>query len=294
MHVTAFPLSILEASDNFSKLWLLQNFIWVSFEKRYGNVLTYRRPFFWFWNCFQLKISLHYPCKNVIWNIVKYIQKGYHVFICVNENYIPDRFAYQRYDNNHEILIYGYDNERRCFQTIAYNIREKYERQSVSYEDIDMAFKNNPEHYYKFYALRIKRGYDFGRYRKGLLRKNIRRYLSSSGYAYETLYKLTKEALLHNQIIDTRSYLVLRNRASVFGNLPIFFDIEDKTKRYLPENESRAEILFMKILKWNYILKENMQSSFSNHSLTDSILEMLSEYAKTEMQIMRTLLQEIC
>ena len=65
LHTSAYPLSILEASNTFSKKWLIQNFVNIAFKKEYDNALTYVRPYFWFWNCFKVKYSLHYPLKNV-------------------------------------------------------------------------------------------------------------------------------------------------------------------------------------------------------------------------------------
>lgn len=81
LHTSAFPLSILNADSRFSERWLIQNLIPIEYAKRYGNVLTYDLPLFWFWKCFNFKISLHYPGKDVIKTICKRIEQGYYVFM---------------------------------------------------------------------------------------------------------------------------------------------------------------------------------------------------------------------
>ena len=131
LHTSAFPLSILNADSRFSERWLIQNLIPIEYAKRYGNVLTYDLPLFWFWKCFNFKISLHYPGKDVIKTICKRIEQGYYVFLCVNEKYIPERAAYQLYNFKHEILIYGFCDEDQTFYTIAYNRHQDYMPQRI-------------------------------------------------------------------------------------------------------------------------------------------------------------------
>lgn len=293
LHTSAFPLSILEADKNFLKLWVLHNFIQVSFERRYGDVLTYKRPFFWLWKCFNVKISLHYPAKNVIKTIKKYLMKGFYVFICVNEKYIPERFAYQVCDNNHELLIYGHDDNRKCFQTIAYNIRDKYERQDISEKDINMAFRASPEHFYKFYALKVRPKTDFQRYNNSLLLKNAQKYLKSAKYEYGMLYHKTKRELGQSIMVDIRSYRTIRDRAKIFATIPQFYSISEETTNLIQENERRGYILFMKILKWNMAIDGKIEKSILSHKLSNSILHDLNDYMNVEMQIIRHLVNTI-
>lgn len=129
--------------------------------EEYDNALTYVRPYFWFWNCFEVKYSLHYPFKNVIKKAKDFLDKGYYVFLCVNEKYIPERVNYKSTYYNHEILIFGYNDETCKFDTIAYNDNKKYDTQKILYSDIDKAFRTDFEHFYKFYALKVKTNYKF-------------------------------------------------------------------------------------------------------------------------------------
>ena len=280
LHTSAYPLSILEASNTFSKKWLIQNFVNIAFKKEYDNALTYVRPYFWFWNCFKVKYSLHYPLKNVIKKVKDFLDKDYYVFLCVNEEYIPERIYYKNAYYNHEILIFGYDDELNEFDTIAYNDKRKYDTQKVLFTDIDKAFRTDHEHLYKFYALRINPKYNFYQTSISSMKRGIKRYLhtkhSRKGVnAYQYLYKYVKPSLENNEQINMRSFRMLKERAQVFALIPEFFEINDSLNSLLKNNVHKRESLFLMVLKWNRSINPN---------LIESILQCINTYMENEKE----------
>ena len=280
LHTSAYPLSILEASNTFSKKWFIQNFVNIAFKKEYDNALTYVRPYFWFWNCFKVKYSLHYPLKNVIKKVKDFLDKDYYVFLCVNEEYIPERIYYKNAYYNHEILIFGYDDELNEFDTIAYNDKRKYDTQKVLFTDIDKAFRTDHEHLYKFYALRINPKYNFYQTSISSMKRGIKRYLhtkhSRKGVnAYQYLYKYVKPSLEKNEQINMRSFRMLKERAQVFALIPEFFEINDSLNSLLKNNVHISESLFLMVLKWNRSINPN---------LIESILQCINTYMENEKE----------
>lgn len=278
LHTSAFPLSILEAYDGFSKQWLIQNFINICFKREYDNALTYNKAYFWFWDCFKVRYSLHYPYKNVVKKIQDYLDSGYYVFLCVNEKYIPERVNYKKCYYNHDILIFGYNDELYKFDTIGYNDRKKYETQKVLFSDIDKAFRTNPEHLYKFYALKINPDYDFNKRCISIVKRNIKKYLYTKNMkkgfrAYQYLYEYIKPSLEKNIPINMRSFRMIKDRAITFALISEYFEINIYLENLLKRNVQISKSLFLMVLKWN---------RSTNPNLKEPILQYINIYMENE------------
>lgn len=270
LHTSAYPLSILEIYQGFSKKWLIQNFVNIAFKKEYDNVLTYIRPYFWFWNCFEVKYSLHYPFKNVIKKIKAFLSKGYYVFLCVNEKYIPERIYYENTYYNHEILIFGYNDEKFEFDTIGYNDKKKYETQKIAYSNIDKAFRTDYEHFYKFYALKVKPNYNFDKTSTFHMKQSINMYLNTrnakKGFnAYQYLREYIRSFLENGKQINMRSFRMIKERAAVMVLIPNYFKIDTYLDKLLKDNVRISETLFLLVLKWNRSPNTNIKESILNH-----------------------------
>lgn len=286
LHTSAFPLSILNADDHFSDKWIIQNLIPVVFAKRFGDILTYDMPLFWFWDCFQFQISFHYPGKNVIKTIKNKIDEGFYVFLCVNEKYIPERKAYQSYNYRHEILIYGYDENKKIFQTIAYNKNEVYVPQEINMDTIKIAFlKNKSEHFFKFYPIKIKPFYIFDTLNIEKIRKDIADFLSprKANKGYNALLLVEKK--VRNEIrlyghINLRCLRTIRDRAENFYIFQKYFDCDQELKTLMENNKTVASNLMMLVLKYNILQSPN---------LYQHILEKLRQQREMEKEILKRL-----
>ena len=51
------------------------------------------------------------------------LDQNCYLMLMVNERYIPDREVYGCFDRNHDIMVYGYDDEKQVFHTASFIFR---------------------------------------------------------------------------------------------------------------------------------------------------------------------------
>lgn len=78
------------------------------------------------------------------------IANGYYLYANINERYIPNRSAYQKYDFQHNILVYGIDTSQRKIKSIAYTIYNedgslRYQPEEIDYDDFINSLANPSE-----------------------------------------------------------------------------------------------------------------------------------------------------
>ncbi len=66
--------------------------------------------------------------------VISQINDGKYVECCVDEYYIPNREAYGAYHFIHNLLIYGYDDDKKIFYTAGYDESGKYTADTLSYK----------------------------------------------------------------------------------------------------------------------------------------------------------------
>ncbi len=69
------------------------------------------------------------------------INNGYYIYTFVNEFYIPNRLAYNKYDCSHDILIYGYDEDNHLCNTIGYTDKLQFNESEISFDAFYRAFQ---------------------------------------------------------------------------------------------------------------------------------------------------------
>ncbi len=65
-------------------------------------------------------------------DIMMAIKNDAYVIVNVNEKYLPGREAYQAYDFRHDLLIYGWDEERNSFMTLGFD--EDFHYREMKYD----------------------------------------------------------------------------------------------------------------------------------------------------------------
>lgn len=66
--------------------------------------------------------------------VISQVNEGKYVECCVDEYYIPNREAYKTYHFIHNLLIYGYDDNKKLFYTAGYDENGKYTADTLSYK----------------------------------------------------------------------------------------------------------------------------------------------------------------
>jgi hypothetical protein len=80
---------------------------------------------------------------DVVKLITGYIDRGWYTDAEVDDFYIPFRFAYQKKKKPHDILIFGYDLNNKCFDTAGFNTQNEFAYEKLSFDDFEKAFLNN-------------------------------------------------------------------------------------------------------------------------------------------------------
>ena len=103
--------------------------------------------YIWFkyWKC----IDVHNIIRNdyvktwgmsIVDSIKHSIDNGGYIYAVVNEFYIPHRKAYMKSNYEHDILVYGYDEDK--FYVLGYDENVHYSATEVSFNEFENAFNN--------------------------------------------------------------------------------------------------------------------------------------------------------
>lgn len=130
---------------------------------------------------------------------VKYIKKclgrGKYLETKLDQYYISERDEYHSYHHLHQNLIYGYDDQKRCFMLVGYDRNGKLVKTQIGYADLRESLKRNRKGLFQVITYR-QDGYHF-RFHAGYVRKMIQEYLDGVN---------SSEMMQHMAPIVDRSY----------------------------------------------------------------------------------------
>ncbi|WFR57126.1 hypothetical protein QA584_26535 [Anaerocolumna sp. AGMB13025] len=123
----SYPLSILKCNNSSNyEYCLLNNFKTIFFA---GNLQFYVDEYD-FWNVFKIETMDILDRKNVQKDIINAIDNYQYIHLtCIDEYYIPSRFATYKNHNLHDILIIGYENDELI--TVGYNDKGEYNKEKI-------------------------------------------------------------------------------------------------------------------------------------------------------------------
>lgn len=157
----AFAFAVIDSSKTDYLNWLVSNFIGIYYKKKW-DAICFKMPYCHSWQCFNSKLIFYnsYNYSSFIRSIEKQINNNRYIYICVNERFIPERFAYNNEDFVHDLYIYGYDNIAKKFFTGGYNTSKHFTLQEISYEQVFLAQKNK---FFRnvYFSFKLDENYDF-------------------------------------------------------------------------------------------------------------------------------------
>jgi len=134
--------------------WFYNNYIQLYFSRRYLE----ERGEFWLDFFPDLMVifedvpwlEYHRMDKETIFNnnidlnkfIIDYINRGYYFFTCADEFFIPGKVAYNRLHFTHDIMVYGYNLEKKTYNIAGFGTHYMYKASEVSFEEFNLAFNN--------------------------------------------------------------------------------------------------------------------------------------------------------
>ncbi len=258
LHNTAFSFSVLE-KEEIPKSWILTNF----FVLRYDQTLTYNVKFFLKWGCFSRKFVFYYDNMNIIEKLIMYINRGYYIYMELNEYYIPNRPAYKNHNFYHDLLIYGYNKNNQNFSTIAYNKDGLYKSQLISFTNIIEAYCDYKYKYeLKIMPFCVSKNYNFEKFDKNTIKKNFKRMLYPSNNrignnAYNELLNHIDHMIDKNKKLDLRAFRTISEHAKTLIYLNDFFNIKQEDFDNLLELKKKADYIFFLAIKYNLTLSNS-------------------------------------
>ncbi|MEF2964964.1 hypothetical protein V3851_03900 [Paenibacillus sp. M1] len=93
--------------------------------------------------------------------IISSIDEGYYYYTFVDEFYIPNRVAYQRFNNNHDLFIFGYDLVRSRFHIAGFDEKMNYVESDIGFDDFVCASKNCNIHSSNLIRMKQNQDYSF-------------------------------------------------------------------------------------------------------------------------------------
>ncbi len=128
-------------TSNGSMDWMYNNYIQLSYYPEEGPLtFDFYMNYIYYQPIFDVEHYAEDTMRLIKWNPLKFfrtaIKFNKYVECCVDEFYIPRREAYMRYHFIHNILIYGFDDVMKAFNTIGYDDNGKFSEQMVSYKQL--------------------------------------------------------------------------------------------------------------------------------------------------------------
>lgn len=259
----AIPVGILQSNISGLEKWLSTKFIGMHFRWYWDQIVFNNKPFYK-WDCFYSKLiklntSTNYQFIN---SIREYILNGYYLYLFVNEMFIPHRNSYQKRNFIHDLCVYGFSDERHSFFISAYNDKEKYVCEEISYYDFYFAikklhfpFRQLDKIKWKNRAMlfKINDNFDFKKNEFDRTNKEIYKYCISYRYGsginiYDYILKKLKKVQNHSINIDMHYFRILKEHINAVCSLHC------KDINYY-NNVLMADNLLLKALK--YKLKRN-------------------------------------
>ncbi|OPH47993.1 hypothetical protein BC351_39075 [Paenibacillus ferrarius] len=73
---------------------------------------------------------------------IDFINQEYYPVLYIDEYYISYSFAYQSLHLPHHLMIYGYDDDRKIFHTMAFGKKGSFSKHEVSFKEVETAFQS--------------------------------------------------------------------------------------------------------------------------------------------------------
>lgn len=133
--VNAYPLGVLLSNPD-RITWILNHFIQLIYIKDNSeledDMFRFQMYAYQIWpiiKCQSVYISdLYEENIDILQFIKSVIDQGYVVGCMIDEYFVENRNAYKKNHIQHDILIFGYDEDKSVFHIIGYTNKKKYEK----------------------------------------------------------------------------------------------------------------------------------------------------------------------
>ncbi len=147
----AYPLCIILAHDNFLPWYhhqLIQ--IYAQIHDDGYTMVDYLEPEIFYtdiMDCINLGYGQLQDTDSIVNFLIDKVDNGCYIRICLDEFYLKGKLFFQKQHFVHEILIYGYDNNKRRFTGIGFDQSGIFTTFVFGYEVIAKAFESGKIYY---------------------------------------------------------------------------------------------------------------------------------------------------
>lgn len=230
----AIPVGILQSNIVGIENWLASKFIGLHFRWYWDQIVFNNKPFYK-WDCFYSKsIKLKTSTSHQFTNSIKeHISNGHYLYLFVNENFIPHRSSYGKKNFIHDLCVYGFSDERQSFLISAYNDKQKYSYEEISYQNLYLAFKkfhfpfrqiDKAKWKNKAIIFKINNNYNFVKNDLKRAKKEIYRYCVTGRYGsgikiYDYILKQLEQVQNRGINIDMHYFRILQEHINALSKL---------------------------------------------------------------------------
>lgn len=144
-----YMLGIMEANGDAYKEWMLSNYIQLNCHE---NIMSHKELFLAFYSEVAIK-SPFLKSQKISWAVLRnldldlinlfksHIDLGWYLYFKVDDYYIPNRHAYNKYKYLHDEMIIGYDENN--FILFGYDDKGKCSKQKIPYSQFINALNSN-------------------------------------------------------------------------------------------------------------------------------------------------------
>jgi hypothetical protein len=249
---------------------------------------------------------------NIIEFIKDSIKLGYYVTTYTDEFFIPERDSYKKHHFRHELMIYGFDLNKKTFKVIGYNDTSTYATSNVSFSEFENGYLNSIDKKNDLILLKAKDSesynfsytFDIGNVRNllcdYLYSKNSSARLRSIGNPNNFIYGIS----IYQHLIKYYQVIIQNNEKECdIRHLHLLFE-HKKTMvsrlDYLIENNYLSnKNNFMDIFSELQIIILNRRNSLIKYNITNNkdlisiTIDSLYKIYKMEKEVVEDLLEAI-
>lgn len=320
-HNIAFPMSIIGCKSEY-KSWAYSNFmniysLYQNDELTINYDVQYYENQVYYLEMEKITLSLFDLFeKEPIGQIKKIIDKKKYICLFIDEFYLDGTWCYMREHYNHEIMIYGYDENKRRLYCAYYGEDWHYSLREVKYESFINSFYSNYlnrdlpfiiySHHNKWFRPYYAIDPQFIKY-------TLKRYVTGENFLYDRrhinpLYGNQMNKYGINIYDDAKRYYINRQKSNKYVDLRPFYIIYEnkivmmkriyflyeehilKNKDYITEYRNIVTIsrrVLNLVIKYNVDIKKNTQE------LNKRIISDIEKIEKIEKDFLIKIIQII-
>lgn len=148
-NIHAIRLSIIQKCDEFGINYIYNNYIQLFFKiERKGHatfdyVFPKYKDLSTFRTCSVDKPTFTINSINIKDFIIRGLLCKKYIITSVDEYYIPNRPAYNKFNFGHDVLLYGYDSQNNIFHIIGYTDSGYYQPSTINCDEFVIAYLNS-------------------------------------------------------------------------------------------------------------------------------------------------------